>query len=77
MQEMLNSSINQSEKILMEEKQRERENEENHNSHSNSTQSLHEQNQYLKRNLQKMKLILKDKLESALAKQKDEIAKML
>ena len=44
---------------------------------SSSNRNLQEQNQYLKRNLQKMKLILKDKLESALQKQKDDIAKML
>jgi transposase len=61
MEELLNSSINQFEKLIIHEE----------------VESLEEQNHRLKAALSTMKLILKDKLEIALQKQKDELSKML
>ena len=56
MEEMLNSSINHLEKLIIRE---------------DDDESLEEQNQRLKNALSKMKKILKDKLENALQRQKD------
>ena len=41
------------------------------------SESLEEENYRLRSALSKMKLVLKDKLESALQRQKDEVSKML
>ena len=57
MEELLNSSINQFEKLIIREDE--------------SCESLEEQNYRLRSALGKMKKILKGKLESALQKQKD------
>jgi hypothetical protein len=65
MEELLNSSINQFEKYL-EDKDIEMEN-----------NLLLQQNKYLKVSLDQLKLILKDKLENALKKQKEELTVML
>lgn len=62
MEELLNSSINQFEKLII---------------HEESGESLEEQNFRLKSALSAMKNILKEKLESALQKQKEELSKML
>ena len=62
MEEMLNSSINHLEKLIIRE---------------DDDESLEEQNQRLKSALSKMKKILKDKLENALQRQKDQLSKML
>lgn len=56
MEEMLNSSINHLEKLIIKE---------------DDNESLEEQNYRLRNALSKMKIILKDKLENALQRQKD------
>ena len=62
MEEMLNSSINHLERLIIKE---------------DDNESLEEQNYRLRNALAKMKVILKDKLETALQRQKDELSKML